>query len=133
MKLNLIIATLAATAFAAPRASDMVAAEANIEARADNCFFASQCATFWSGNAAARLHELRSRLLPIPGSRARRVVTKHSEDLIKGICSSRRTGPSEIWNERKCLSYHRDGGSGTQDDMRDAMLAHSCGRALGLA
>jgi hypothetical protein len=49
MKLTLIIATLAATAFAVPHASDMDAAEANIEARADNCFHASQCATFWSG------------------------------------------------------------------------------------
>jgi hypothetical protein len=49
MKLTLIIATLAVTAFAAPHTSDIVTAEANIGARADNCFFASQCATFWSG------------------------------------------------------------------------------------
>lgn len=47
MKLTLLIATLAATAFAAPRASgDM---EADVEVRADNCFFPSQCSAFWSG------------------------------------------------------------------------------------
>ena len=50
MKLTLLIATLAATAIAASRANgDMVPAEADIEARADNCFFPSQCSAFWFG------------------------------------------------------------------------------------
>ncbi len=44
MKLTLIIASLAATAFAAPAPG-----EAALEARQDNCFFASECSTLWSG------------------------------------------------------------------------------------
>ncbi|EMD70251.1 hypothetical protein GGP41_000389 [Bipolaris sorokiniana] len=49
MKLILLIATLAATALAAPRASGDMVPEANIEALADNCFHPSQCSAGWAG------------------------------------------------------------------------------------
>lgn len=45
MQLSLILATLAATAFAAPHASD-------IEARA-TCYHPSTCSTSWSGKCEA--------------------------------------------------------------------------------
>ena len=47
MKLILLIATLAATALAAPRASGDMVSEADIEARPDNCFHPSRCDAFW--------------------------------------------------------------------------------------
>jgi hypothetical protein len=50
MKLTLLLATFAATALAAPRASgEMDARDADVETRADNCYFPSQCSAFWSG------------------------------------------------------------------------------------
>ncbi|KAJ4985032.1 hypothetical protein SVAN01_09475 [Stagonosporopsis vannaccii] len=50
MKVTLILATIAATAAAAPRAAgEMSPAPAPLDGRADNCFFPSQCSAFWSG------------------------------------------------------------------------------------
>jgi hypothetical protein len=47
MKLTLLLATFAATALAAPRASGEM--DADVETRADNCYFPSHCSAFWSG------------------------------------------------------------------------------------